>query len=100
MSDCNHTTLESCLRADECAECLRERAKAHSLHRPGSVASPWLVRMVEGMRRDTYGIFVDGSARPIIKSKNERELERAAEAHNQTLPQNADVSDRRDNPKR
>jgi hypothetical protein len=36
MSDCNHTTLESCLRADECAECLRQGAKAHSLHRDGS----------------------------------------------------------------
>lgn len=24
MNDCNHTSLQSCLRADECAECLRE----------------------------------------------------------------------------
>jgi len=36
MSDCNHTILESCLSADECAACLREKAKAHSLHRAGS----------------------------------------------------------------
>lgn len=28
MSDCNHTTAESCLRADECAECLRAKAKS------------------------------------------------------------------------
>lgn len=39
MSDCNHTTIESCLRADECAQCLRDKAKAHSLHRPGSALS-------------------------------------------------------------
>jgi hypothetical protein len=38
--------------------------------------------MVEGMRRDTYAIFVDGSVRPIIKSKNEAELQRVADAHN------------------
>lgn len=34
MSRCNHTTYDSCLHGDECAQCLREKAEAHSLHRP------------------------------------------------------------------
>lgn len=33
MSRCNHTTDQSCLRGDECAECLREKAQ-------GSFAAP------------------------------------------------------------
>lgn len=33
MSRCNHRSLESCLRADECAQCLREKGS-------GSFAGP------------------------------------------------------------
>ena|SRR6185503_14937759 len=42
MSDCNHNALESCLRGDECAECLREKAKANLIQQLGS-AVPFAV---------------------------------------------------------
>ena|SRR5688572_3344316 len=35
MSDCNHTAAESCLRGDECAQCLRDAASSF-VPAPGS----------------------------------------------------------------
>lgn len=96
MRNCPHCLNTAVIEDGYCGHCRQCTLPALAVKKPaavagaarGSEASSWLVRMVEGMRRDTYGIFVDGSVRPIIKSKNEAELQRVADAHNKTLPQN------------
>lgn len=53
--------------------------------------TPWFVRMLEGGKRDTHGIFTDQSTRPLIKSKDAAALQKVADAHNESLEAHADL---------
>jgi hypothetical protein len=46
----------------------------------------WIVRRLEGLRREMFGLFTDQSTKPVLRSKRRDELQRVADAHNLTLP--------------
>lgn len=50
-----------------------------------SETAQWIVRRIEGMRRGLFGLFVDQSTRPILKGIKKDELQRIADAHNDSL---------------
>lgn len=56
--------------------------------------SAWLVRRCEGIRRNTFGVFVDQTRKPIIKGTDRNLLDRVAEAHNTSQESNEDYIDR------
>jgi NAD(P)-dependent dehydrogenase (short-subunit alcohol dehydrogenase family) len=37
---------------------------------------------MEGLKRDTFGLFVDQSCKPLLRSRRREELQRVADAHN------------------